>query len=62
MNQSEKNSLRGQNLVINESDTFVIMSTDTLLLQVGEFSFYARAEADPLTPFLVRFNREDQGG
>ena len=47
------------NMVINESDTFTNMSMDTLFLRVHNFSFMAQAAADPVTPFLVRVNGED---
>lgn len=47
------------NLVVNETDTFTNRTDSTLRLRVEEFSFRAIAEADPVTPFVVRVNGND---
>jgi hypothetical protein len=47
------------NMVINKSDLFTNRSDTSLYVQVYEFSFFAQDSADPVTPFVVRVNGED---
>ncbi len=47
------------NMVIDKTDTFRNKTDSMLFLQVNDFTFYAQALADPVTPFIVRVNGLD---
>ena len=44
------------NLVINESDAFTNNTANPMTVSVDRFRFHAASNADPITPFLVRVN------
>ncbi len=44
------------NMVINETDVYTNTSGSSQEITVNQFSFYARRQADPITPFVVRVN------
>ncbi|AUP77597.1 Ig-like domain-containing protein [Flavivirga eckloniae] len=44
------------NLVINESETYTNTSGASQTLNVNQFVFYANRKADPVTPFVVKVN------
>jgi len=47
------------NLVINESDTYTNTTGAAQTLNVDQFVFYANREADPVTPFIVKVNADN---
>ncbi|WP_226895398.1 ThuA domain-containing protein [Luteolibacter marinus] len=47
------------NLVINESDVFTNNTAQAMTVTVDRFRFHASSNADPLTPFLVRVNADN---
>ncbi len=47
------------NLVIIESDTYTNTSGASQTLNVDQFIFYANRKADPITPFVVKVNGND---
>ncbi len=47
------------NLVINETDIYTNNSGSTEQITIDQFSFYARQEGDPVTPFVVRVNSDN---
>ncbi|MDN5213132.1 Ig-like domain-containing protein [Fulvivirgaceae bacterium BMA12] len=47
------------NMVINESDTYTNNTGSSQQLQVDDFVFYAWREADPVTPFIVKVNGDN---
>ena len=47
------------NLVINESDTFTNTTGVTMTVTVDEFRFHAGRVTDPVTPFLVKVNADN---
>lgn len=47
------------NMVINETDTYTNVTDTSLYVRVDSFRFHAMALADPVTPFLVRVNGDD---
>ena len=47
------------NLVINESDVFTNNTAKAMTVTVERFRFHASSNADPLTPFLVRVNADN---
>src|SRR6185436_8600035 len=44
------------NMVINESKTFTNTTGSSLVLTMDKFQFNAKAVTDPITPFVVRVN------
>jgi hypothetical protein len=47
------------NLVINESDSFTNTTAEPMTVSVDRFRFHAAGNADPITPFLVRVNADN---
>jgi uncharacterized repeat protein (TIGR03806 family) len=47
------------NLVINETDTFTNTTGTTMTLTVDNFRFHASRTLDPVTPFLVKVNADN---
>ncbi len=47
------------NLVINESDTYTNNTGASQTFNVDQFIFYASRQADPVTPFVVKVNGDD---
>ncbi len=47
------------NLVINETDVYTNNSGSSQEISINQFSFYARRQADPVTPFVVRVNADN---
>ncbi|AUP77596.1 CBM96 family carbohydrate-binding protein [Flavivirga eckloniae] len=47
------------NLVINESETYTNNTGASQTLNVDEFVFYANRKADPVTPFVVKVNSDN---
>ncbi len=47
------------NMVINKRAFWTNQTDSIIYLRTGAFSFYAQALADPVTPFIVRVNGED---
>ncbi|MCW1913513.1 ThuA domain-containing protein [Luteolibacter sp. GHJ8] len=47
------------NLVINETDTFTNTTAATMTVTVGDFRFHAARTGDPVTPFLVKVNSDN---
>lgn len=47
------------NMVINKTDIYTNPSDTLLYFRPDEFSFFADQQADPLTPFIVRVNGEN---
>jgi hypothetical protein len=47
------------NLVINETDTFTNTTGTTMTVTVEEFRFHAGRVTDPVTPFLVKVNADN---
>ncbi len=47
------------NMVINESETYTNNTGASQTLNVDEFVFYANKEADPVTPFVVKVNGDN---
>jgi hypothetical protein len=47
------------NLVVNETDTYTNGSAQAQQVSIEQFSFYARQVADPVTPFVVRVNADN---
>ena len=47
------------NFVINESDTFTNNTAQSMTVTVDRFRFHASGNADPVTPFLVRVNGDN---
>ncbi len=47
------------NLVINLSDTYTNSGTEEQQVAIQDFSFYASRVADPITPFVVRIDGEN---
>ena len=53
------NDVWTSNMVINKSDSYTNLTDTLMYMRVGDFNFYAQAQADPVTPFIVRINGED---
>jgi hypothetical protein len=47
------------NLVINESDAFTNNTANPMTVSIDRFRFHASSNADPITPFLVRVNADN---
>ncbi len=47
------------NLVINKSETYTNTTGSSQTLNINEFVFYANREADPVTPFIVKVNSDN---
>ncbi len=47
------------NMLVNESDTYTNTSGAQQQVSIDSFSFYARRVADPVTPFVVRVNGDN---
>jgi uncharacterized repeat protein (TIGR03806 family) len=47
------------NLVINETDTFTNTTANPMTVTVERFRFHASRQGDPVTPFLVRVNADN---
>ncbi|MDW3649593.1 MAG: PQQ-dependent sugar dehydrogenase [Bacteroidia bacterium] len=46
-------------MIINESDSYTNNSGGTEDIRIEEFKFFAKAEADPVTPFVARRNADN---
>jgi len=47
------------NFVINETDTFTNTTADLMTVSIDRFRFHASRVGDPVTPFLVRVNADN---
>ncbi len=47
------------NMVVNETDTYTNQSNSTEELQIDTFAFYAGRQHDPVTPFVVQVNGDN---
>ncbi|MFY0624895.1 MAG: Ig-like domain-containing protein [Reichenbachiella sp.] len=47
------------NMLVNETDTYTNNSGSSQSITINEFSFYANKEADPVTPFVVKVNSDN---
>ena len=48
-----------ENMVINETDTYTNTTGSSQDVSIGQFQFHAYAVTDPLTPFIVRVNGDN---
>ncbi|MFC2111628.1 T9SS type A sorting domain-containing protein [Bacteroidota bacterium] len=51
---------RTSNMVVNESRSFTNITDTVMFLEISEFDFNAVREADPLTPFVVRVDGDNE--
>jgi hypothetical protein len=47
------------NMIINESESYTNVSDSALYMRISEFGFYAMKDSDPITPFVVRVNGDN---
>lgn len=47
------------NMIVNETDTYSTQSSGTEELQIDTFAFYAGRQNDPVTPFVVKVNGDN---
>ncbi|MDB4575704.1 PKD domain-containing protein [bacterium] len=47
------------NMLVNETDAYTNISTEIQQVSIEQFNFYARQVADPVTPFIVRVNADN---